>query len=269
MIGDVVGIRLRGSRLNEDAAADVVLDDEDLLGLHELQQDQEGDDDFLPAGAGLQEGAEVGMRVGLQVGTDVEGLGVHADFFASDLAEAAADGIAAAFFSAEDFAEDLLQGLEVGVPEQVVVIDGRLVIADLFGEVLGAEKAPAGFLAADGEFLGEIFVQLIFQKAPHQLLAGISLLLAGLLVLFAGQEHAALDVQEGCRHDEKFAGDVHVLVVHLVDIFEVLVGDLDDRNIVDVDLVFFDQVHEEVQRAFEHRKLYGNCHSLFAGVLVF
>ena len=233
----------------------------DLLGLHELQEDEEGDNDLLPAFPRLQKGPEVGVGVSLEVGADVEHFGVDADFLALDLAEAAADGVPAALFSAKDLAENLLQALEVCPLEKFVVIDGGLIVEDFLRELLLAEIAHSGLLAVDRKFFREIFVHLVFHQAAHEFLAGVALFLAGLLILLAGEEHAALDVQEGRRHDQKFAGHIQVLAVHLVDVFQVLVGDLDDGDIVDVDLVFFDQVHEQVQGALKHREFYRNSHS--------
>ena len=200
------------------------------------------------------------MRVCLQVGAYIDCLVVNADFFAPDFAEAAADRIPAALFSAQDLAEDFFQAAQVRTFQQFFVVDGRLITADFPGEILRAKITHTGLFTAHGKFFGKIFVHLVFQKALHQLLTGVALLPAGLFVLFARQQHAALDVQERRRHDEEFTGNIHVLAVHLPDVFQVLVCDLRDRNVVDVDFVFFDQVYEKIQRALKHREFYRNCH---------
>ena len=232
-----------------------------LLDFHKLEKDEEGHDHLFFALLRLEKGTEIGLGVCLQVGADIKGLGVDIDFFAFDPAEPASDRVAAALFSAKDFAEYFFQPLEVCAAQEILVVNGRLVAAHLPGEILRTKITHAGLLPADSEFLGHIFEHLVFQKAADQFFAGIRFFLAGLLVFFAGQEHTALDIQKRRRHDEKFAGDIHVLVVHLTDICQVLVGDLNDGNIVDVYFVFFNQVHEEIQRPLKDRKLYGNCHN--------
>ena len=232
-----------------------------LLVLHEFEQDQEGDDDLLLALLRFQKGTKIGLRMCLKIGTDVERLIVYIDFFALDLTETAADRIAAALFSSKNFPENFFQTFKIGVPQKLFVVDGRLVAANFFWQILCAVIADACLFPAGFELSREIFVHLVFQETADQLLAGVFLFLAVFLVFFTRQEHAALDVQKRCGHDQKFAGDIHVFMVHLPDIFEVLIGDLNDRNVVDVYFVFFDQVHEQVQRTFKHRKLYGYGHN--------
>ena len=248
-------------RFNQDFSADGILDDVHLLVFHEFEENEEGHDDFFFALLGFQKGAEFGPGVCLQISADIESLGIDVDFFAPDFSEPAPDRITSALFSAEDFSEDFFQLFQVSALEEILIVYRRLVGAHFFGKVLRTKITHACLLPADSELFGHIFIHLVFQKAPDQLFAGIAFLFTGLFVFFPGKEHAALDIQKGRRHDEKFTCDVHVLVIHLMDIFEVLVSDLNDRNIVDVYFVFFNQVHEQVQRAFEHRKLYGNCHN--------
>ena len=50
-------------------------------------------------------------------------------------------------------------------------------------------------------------------------------------------------------------------MVHLTDIFEILVCYSGDGNIVNIYFVFFDQVQEKVQRTLEHRELNRNRHN--------
>ena len=248
-------------RFDQDFSADGILDDVHLLVFHEFEENEEGHDDLFLALLGFQKGAEFGPGVCLQISADIESLGIDVDFFAPDFSEPAPDRITSALFSAEDFSEDFFQLFQVSALEEILIVNRRLVGAHFFGKVLRTKITHACLLPADSELFGHIFIHLVFQKAPDQLFAGIAFLFTGLFVFFPGKEHAALDIQKGRRHDEKFTCDVHVLVIHLMDIFEVLVGDLDDRNIVDVYFVFLNQVHEQVQRTFEHRKLYGNCHN--------
>ena len=204
------------------------------------------------------------MGVSLEIGADIESLGIDVDFFPLDLAETAPDRIAAALFPAEHFAKDCLQPLKISVFEQFGIVDGRLVAAHFFRKILFAEIPDACLVPVCGEFSREVFVHLVLQETADQLFAGIRLFFAGLLVFFAGQEHAALDIQKGCRHDEELAGDIHILVVHLMNVLQILVRDPGDRDIVYINFVLFDQVHEKVERPLEHRQFYWNGHSLIS-----
>ena len=234
-----------------------------FLSLHQFQKDEKGHDDLFLTLLRFEKSSEIRVGMSLQIGADVESLVVNADLFALDFPKAAADRIPAAFLSAKHFTEDLLQALQICTFEELIIVDGRLVAQHFFRKLLLPKIAHACLFAADGELFGEIFVHLILQKTAHQFFTGIALLLTCLLVLFAGQQHTALDVEKSCRHDKELAGDVQILAVHLADVFQILVCDLDNRNIINVYFIFFNQVHEEIQRTFEHRKLNGNCHNFF------
>src|SRR4030095_14788469 len=69
------------------------------------------------------------------------------------------------------------------------------------------------------------------------------------------QQAAAFKVNEVCRHHDKFAGKFDVELLEGLKIFEVLASNALDRNVVDVDLVLFDQVKQEVERSFEDLEL--------------
>jgi hypothetical protein len=73
----------------------------------------------------------------------------------------------------------------------------------------------------------------------------------------ARQEHARLDVNQRRRHDEELAGNVEIQLLHQVDVFQILLRDQRDRNVVDVDLVPLDQVQQQIERALEDRQPYG------------
>src|SRR4029077_20457949 len=71
------------------------------------------------------------------------------------------------------------------------------------------------------------------------------------------QQHLRLDVNQRRGHDEKFAGDVQIQLLHQRDRCEVLRGDERDRDVVDVDLVLPDQVQEQIKRSLEVGQLNG------------
>ena len=197
----------------------------------------------------------------LQPRLDVQLLLCGAHFLPADLAEAAAHRVLPVLLALEGFGEELLQAVQRRASEQLLVIDGRRVALDLRRQrLLPVETVPRRD-APVAQLAGHIFVHLVFQKAADEFLSGILLLF--LLLRILRQEHPALDIQQRRRHDQEFAGHVHVLGVHVAHIGEILVRDRDDRDIVDVDLVLIDQVQQKVQRALEDLQLYRDCHIVF------
>ena len=65
-------------------------------------------------------------------------------------------------------------------------------------------------------------------------------------------------MDERRRHHQEFARQIEVQLLQQVQILEVLLGDERDRNVVDVDLVLPDEMHEQIQRAFEGLQLDGD-----------
>ena len=46
-----------------------------------------------------------------------------------------------------------------------------------------------------------------------------------------------------------------------MNVFHILIGDLNDRNIVDVYFIFLYQMEQQIQRPLKRLKLYGNSHN--------
>ena len=101
------------------------------------------------------------------------------------------------------------------------------------------ERLP-GYRKSVPQFIGHILVHLVFQKLFHQLCSRIFFL--ALFIDLTGKQHPTLDVQKCCRHQQKFAHDVHVFRLHLTDIIQILFRDFHDRNIVNIDFIFFNQM---------------------------
>jgi hypothetical protein len=93
---------------------------------------------------------------------------------------------------------------------------------------------------------------LVLEEAPHERIARIFFVhwIAG-----GGfrprQQELALDVDERRRHHQELAGDVQVELLHQVEIFEVLLGDDRNLDVVDVHLVLLDQMNQQIERTFE------------------
>ena len=103
------------------------------------------------------------------------------------------------------------------------------------------------------KFLRHVLEHLIFKKPSDQFISGIPFFTVFILV--SRKKHAALDIEERSCHDQKLTGDVHVVVFHLPYIFQILIRDRYDRNIIDVDFILFNEVHQKIHGTFEHLKL--------------
>ena len=96
------------------------------------------------------------------------------------------------------------------------------------------------------------------QLAGHELAVGIFAQFAAQLVLqlFAfvidRQERNGFDIDQTRRHFQKLTGDVHVFQLHLANVFNILIDQLRDHHIVDADLVFADQVQQQIERPLKH-----------------
>jgi hypothetical protein len=66
-----------------------------------------------------------------------------------------------------------------------------------------------------------------------------------------GQQHARLDLDQHRRHQQVFGSQFQVALADLLDIFQVLQGDLGHRDVEDVEVLLADQVEQQVERPFE------------------
>ena len=68
---------------------------------------------------------------------------------------------------------------------------------------------------------------------------------------FLGQQQAGFDVEQRRCHDQEFTGDFHIEGLAPVQILEVLVRYLQNRDIGNIDPVFLNQVYQQVQRTLK------------------
>jgi hypothetical protein len=59
-------------------------------------------------------------------------------------------------------------------------------------------------------------------------------------------------VNQGRRKNQKFSGKVQVERAEHLDILQILPGNKGNGDVVDIDLVFLDQVQKEIQRTFKN-----------------
>jgi hypothetical protein len=74
--------------------------------------------------------------------------------------------------------------------------------------------------------------------------------------LTAGQQHLGLDAHERRNEEYELACQFYVERLEFVDIFQKLVGDGGDRNVIYIQLVALNEEQEEVERTFELRQFY-------------
>jgi hypothetical protein len=55
-------------------------------------------------------------------------------------------------------------------------------------------------------------------------------------------------LDQGGGHDQKFSSEGQIEVLHEVNVFQILPGDQRDRNVVNIDLIFANEMKKEVER---------------------
>ena len=98
-----------------------------------------------------------------------------------------------------------------------------------------------------GEQARDKDVARLFGRQVVELVAEVRLLL--------GKQRRGLDLEQRRRDEQEVARDVEVELGHAVDVLEVLVGDVGDRDRVDVELLARDEVQQQVERALEDVRL--------------
>ncbi len=85
----------------------------------------------------------------------------------------------------------------------------------------------------------------------HQLIAGIALIHLVIVGIFLGEHHPRLDGHQHAGHQDKFAGHLQIQLFHQVNVLQELLGDIRDRDVVDIELIPLDEEQEQVERTFE------------------
>ena len=146
------------------------------------------------------------------------------------------------FGAFEDFAEDAEQVEQCGRDFRVAAV----------GFYLAARIAGRFYLAARIEHLRRRFELLVFEQPFDQLRARVFVQVFLAIGIRIGREqHLRFDVNQRRGHHQKIARDGDVQLLHQLEIGQVLFGDARDRDVVDVDLVFLDQVEQQIKRPLE------------------
>ena len=66
------------------------------------------------------------------------------------------------------------------------------------------------------------------------------------------QQHAGFYLGQGRRHDNKITGKFNVHGLHPFDILKILLGNQCNGNIIDIQLIFFNQMNQQVHGTFKY-----------------
>src|SRR5215471_3468728 len=92
------------------------------------------------------------------------------------------------------------------------------------------------------------FELLMLQQAVDQFGPRIILLLCACHRI-ARQEHLRFDMYQHGGHVDELGRNVHVEFANLLDIREILRGDLRNRDVVDIDVLLADEIEQQIQRS--------------------
>ena len=107
---------------------------------------------------------------------------------------------------------------------------------------------------------------LILQELPDQFGTGVFSFLPFLFTLDRRQEQPRLDVDERRSQDQILPGKVQIERPHDIEIFQILLGDQGNGYIVDVNLIFPDEIEQKIQRTLEDIEFDLIAHGLFSAL---
>ena len=74
------------------------------------------------------------------------------------------------------------------------------------------------------------------------------------------EQAAGLELDQRRRDQQELGGHIEIAALHALELGQVGVDDLRQRDLVEVDLVAQDQVQQQVQGAFEDGRVHGDGH---------
>lgn len=234
-----------GAADDGDVAQQMVLTDDELIELHQLQDGEESDDDLRLGGGRLEHGIKTQRLARFEmIQKKLDFIG-HSEAVVDDIAEIVG------FLEAFEHILKRTNEVEDGNFREGGRLLGRLVA----GIGLVGETALLIELAK-GEEAGGVFEFFVFDELADQFPTRIIILDIVFGRLFApGQEGSGFQIHQiGC-HDDELGGEVDVQKLEGIDVIEVLLGDFLDRDRMDIQLVFFDQIEQEIQGALENFEL--------------
>jgi len=235
--GDGAGI----AAFDDDVTEEFALSDEELVEFHQLEQGEEGDDHFRLGGGALEQFFETPGFTGLEV--------LHEQFDFIGNIESIVDDIAEimGFFEAfQDILEgaDQIENRDLGQARWFFLREVRSI--RLMGEAAFLFEFP------EGEESGGVFEFFVFDELTDEFPAWIVIL--GIFfgwLIDAREEGPAFQIHQVCRHDDELGSEVDVEQFEGVDVIEILPRDALDGNSMNVHLILFDEVEQEIEGALE------------------
>jgi len=234
-----------GSANDGDGSEQVVLADDELVEFHQFQKSEESNDDFGLGGGGLEQGVEAERLAGFEVVEE------ELDFIGDG--EAVIDDVAEVMGFLEAF-EDVLEGADE-VEDGDFREGGRFFGGFVSG--IGLEGEAALLVEfAEGEETGCVLEFFVFDELADEFPAWVIVFDVFFGGLFgAWEEGSGFQVHQVRRHDDELRGEVDVEEFEGIDVIEILFGDFLDGDRVDIELVLFDEVEQEIERALEDFEL--------------
>ena len=132
--------------------------------------------------------------------------------------------------------------------------------------LVGARRARVGAVGVVGqlaEHAGDVLEGLALQQAGQQEVAFLPQrqLIVEVDVVTTGQEPTRFELDERCGDQQELGGDVEIDDLQTFDLGQVGVDDSAQRDVVDVDLLFEDQVEEKVEWPLEDGGCHRKCHT--------
>lgn len=230
-----------GAAYHGDVSKKVVLADDELVEFHQFQNGEESDDDFRLSRCGFEKGIETERFAGFKMIEEKFDLIGDRKAIIHDVAEVMG------FFKAFENVLKRSDEIEDGNFRE----SSRFFFRFVCGIGLEGETALLIELA-EREEAGGVFEFFVFDELTDEFPAWIiffNVLFRGLLG--AWQQGSGFKIHQiGC-HDDELGGEIDVQELERVDVIEVLFGDFLDRNRLDIQLVLFDKVEQEIQRTFK------------------
>ena len=218
--------------------------------LHQLQHRQKRHDYLQAIRFPLQHIAEFKMTVFPRIRKHRLYLLLQADRFPADRAEPASHRVKLIGIPLYDRVKHFLQLCQRQTIQKLVQIQRFFIFRHFPWNRRFLKKKKLCLLLPLFQLLRHIFIHLIFQQPAHQFGARIFLIFF-LFFFHLRKKHPRFDVQKRRRHHQKITDHIQILMIHLINIFQILLRNQDDRNIVDTHFIFFNQMKQQVQRSFK------------------
>jgi len=226
---------------DDNISEQIALANDELVEFHQFQERQEGDDHLGLGSGGLEQLLETPCFAGLKIPHEQFNLVRYRVTIIDDIAE---------IMGFLEALEDILESTD-----QVENRDFRECWRSFRWHFLGIRLVGEAALLLElpqRKEAGGVFEFFVFDELTDKFPTRIVVLRIFLgRLLHPRQQGAAFQIHQIGSHHDELGGKVNIEQLEGVDVVEILPGDVFDGNRVDVDLVFFDEVEQEVERTFE------------------